>query len=135
MPKLPPAIAQIASATIPLSAERLAQYFGTVWAIAKSPEVEQYIIGFTARSSFERLKEYKKIEYDYMVIIADKLTRKQAFQVEKYLQIQATTNRREVTFTKYNKRRRGKAHRASYGGVQGRPDDLIHSVYMAWWCP
>jgi hypothetical protein len=114
---------------------RLKRYLNTAWAIAASPYVEEYLIGFTARSENARYKEYKVWDYDYLVILADKLTRFDAKYLEQYLQRELLRDKRSTAFHRYNKRRRGLRYYPSHGGIEGDPEAKIHSVYMAWWEP
>jgi hypothetical protein len=118
---------------MPLLKRRLERYRDTVWAVAASPYVEQYLIGFTTRSGYRRFLEYRALEYDHLIIIADKLNREDAKQLEKYLQEARNHDRRSAAHIKYNERRRNSRYFPSHGGIKGNPEGLIHSVYMTWW--
>jgi hypothetical protein len=118
---------------MPLLRRRLERHRNTVWAIAASPYVKQYLIGFTARSGYQRFLEYRPLKYDHLVIIADKLNREDAKQLEQYLQVSHNHDRRSAAHIKYNKRRTNNRYYPSDGGGKGKPAALIHSVYMAWW--
>lgn len=112
---------------------RLNRYFNTVWAIAESRYVEQFLIGFTSRSAHARFTEYKSLEYDYLVILADRLTRSEAHNLEKYLQDRIKDDKGHMLYKKYNRRRRDLRYYPSYGASGVDPGSPVHSVYMAWW--
>src|SRR5205085_5111941 len=115
-----------------LPAARREAYLNTVWAIAASPYVSQYVIGYTARSGIERFRQYKSWGYDHLVLIADRLSRKDALDLEEYLHEEARKNRNTTIYQKYHEKRRDGPHYRRYGGI-GAPGDAVHSVYMAWW--
>ncbi|MCJ9696626.1 hypothetical protein MOV76_34240 [Rhizobium sp. PRIMUS64] len=100
----------------------------TVYAIARSPAVSEYMIGVTSRPNISRRTEYHaKHGYQHLVILADNLTPSIAERVEEALQgyIQHAPNL--AVFKKYERSRR----RGPYYRNLGRRDTLF-SVYMAW---
>jgi hypothetical protein len=118
-----------------LRVARREAYLETVWAISASQYVEQYVIGFTYRPGIARYREYRALGYDHLVIIADRLSRKDALDLEHYLQRAVREDRRSVMYRKYHAPRRSKPTYRSYGGGDTDPNALVHSVYMAWWEP
>ena len=118
---------------MPLLVARREAYLNTVWAIAASRYVSQYVIGYTSRSGIARFRQYKVWGYDHLVIIADRLSMKDALDLEHYLQNEAKKNKNTAFYQKYHRERRDGPTYRSYGGTAQAPDDFIHSVYMAWW--
>lgn len=116
-----------------IGSARYESYLNTVWAIAASKYVEQYVIGFTSRAGISRFNEYKALGYDHLVILCDRLTRKDALDLEHYLQRAIREDRRFASYTKYHLRRRDGPTYRNYGNTDNDPSALIHSVYMAWW--
>lgn len=50
--------------------EQMERYFDTVDSIARSPGVEQFLIGYTKRAGAARFREHRKFEWEHLVIIA-----------------------------------------------------------------
>ena len=80
-------------------AERLVY---TVYAIASSPLVEEFVIGFTARPGWARRAEYRRRGYHHLAIIADGLTREAALDLERTLQAMVRTDRRWHLYRRYD---------------------------------
>jgi len=112
---------------------RIARYVDTVWGIAASPYVASYMIGLTARSGWDRRKEYHAYGYDHLVILADRLTKTEAQFLEKALQNAIRNDRRHTNYRKYDPDRRDKRYYPSVGQPTASPTRKIYSVYMAWW--
>jgi hypothetical protein len=116
--------------------KQLEAYRETVWAIAASKYVEEYLIGFTGRPRTARFGEYRAHGYNHAVILEDRMTRKDALDLEAYLQKAVCVDQRQASYRKYNKKRRCKPARRNFGGRSTTdPTAEIHSVYMAWWEP
>jgi len=109
-------------------------YFDTVWCIAASRWVKWFVIGYTSKSGKERFSAYKTKGYNNMVVLADRLTQKQALELEEQLQnlCKAGKPGQLVYKRKYHPEHRDLRYSRSSG--QGSPDPCapIHSVYMAW---
>ena len=110
-------------------AERLAY---TVYAIASSPMVEEFVIGFTARPGWCRRAEYRRRGYQHLVTIADGLTREAALDLERCLQGLVQTDRRWQIYRRYDPTRRDNRHYPSYGSPGVDPLARCHAVYVAW---
>ena len=72
----------------------------TVWAIAASPYVKHYTIGYTSRAGWERLKEHRTWGYQHLVILADKLNRNSPTNLEITLQRRIRADRRHPNYRK-----------------------------------
>jgi hypothetical protein len=113
--------------------KRLQGYVNTVWAIAASRYVEQFIIGYTYRPSVQRFAEYKVNEYEHIVVLADRLTQEEAKIVERHIQNACKSNKRNASWKKYHDYYRKLPY---YPGANSpTPNKNIHSVYMVWWEP
>lgn len=119
---------------MPLKQKVVDRLFDTVWAICASKYVSQYIIGYTARAGAMRYAQYARNDWHHLVTLADKLTRKDAQDLEEHLQTLCWKNRRHPTYRKYEPRRRdrGKYYRSHGGTEQYDSEAPIHSVYMVW---
>jgi hypothetical protein len=120
---------------MPMRMARREAYLETVWAIAASPYVETFVIGYTYRSGLARYREYHAVGYDHLVIIADRLSRKDALDLEEYLQLGIRRHRGLASYRKYHGRRRDTRTYRSHGSANADPNDLVHSVYIARWEP
>lgn len=126
------------TANIPLRIreQRIQDYINTIWAIAASKYVKHYVIGYTSREGWTRHKEHRGGSgCDHLVILADKLTQSQASHLETELQKRIRADRRHTNYRKYDPDRRDGAIYPSVGGVNDKPSNRTHSVYMAWWEP
>lgn len=112
---------------------RVDAYLDTVWAVAASPYVAGYVIGYTAQQRWSRHGAYKAAGWRHMVILEDKLTRSDAIWLEGRLQAAIKADRRHTNYRKYDPARRDGRHYPSVGRASGDPSALVHSVYMAWW--
>jgi hypothetical protein len=82
----------------PTKEERCEACLRTVWAIARSPSVEQFVIGYTYRSGEMRRREY---HYDHVVILAEKLNRIDALNLEGCLQSAIKKYPQRASYRKY----------------------------------
>lgn len=102
--------------------------------------MHEYLIGFTARSALKRGDQYRNFRiptdkkfknYDHLVLVADKMQREMALELEERLDSRIkTSDKRLKLYQKYGNREC--SYRSSYGGVKGKPNDFIHAVYIAW---
>ncbi len=107
---------------------------GTIECIVASPYVTEFMIGYTANAGRQRLSGYWQLHgYQYLVIVVDRLTRDAALNLEKRLQAACWKDKRSLLYRKYAKYARGKRHYPSAGQKTVGDDDLLHSVYVAWW--
>lgn len=103
----------------------------TLRAIAASPNVNDFIIGYTANPA-QRQKQYRSVNYNHFIILAAGMTREDALSLEKRLQDAVKADPTDILYRKYDSDRREMGHSKSYGGVLGNPSERTHAVYMAW---
>jgi hypothetical protein len=109
-------------------------YVNTIWCVAASQYVHEFMIGYTSRSGAERRREYRNAhEYQYLIVIADQLTQPDAMNLEKRLQEAIKVDGRAVLYRKYCPWRREQRYFPSHGPSHAEPFSKTHSVYMAWW--
>lgn len=109
-------------------------YLDTVWCIAESKYVAEYMIGYTSRAGYKRLAEHRRAYgYQYLVVLANGLTQADAVQLEGALQLAIKADRRRGLYRKYEPHRRDLRHFPSHGPNHSAPDELVHTVYMVWW--
>ena len=116
-----------------LHSKRVDRYFNTIWAIAASKYVKKFHIGYTSRAGFGRFTDYKRFGFDHLVILADKLTEKEAKTLEDDLQQRCRRDKRELPWRKYHDKRRKLSYRPGFASPT--PLKKSHSVYMVWWEP
>ena len=115
---------------------RIIDLLDTIWAIAASPYVAGYTIGYTSRSGHDRFKEHRTNGYHHLVILADKLEQKEATKLEVTLQARIREDRRFTAYRKYDPDRRDGPIFPSIGNPKtDNTFEQTHSVYMAWWEP
>jgi hypothetical protein len=116
-----------------MQSRRVEAYLDTVWAVAASPYLSGYVIGYTAQQRWARHVSYKTSGWQHMVILEDKLTRADAIWLEGVLQKLIKRDRRHTNYRKYDPERRDGRHYPSVGQATSDPSAPVHSVYMAWW--
>jgi hypothetical protein len=110
------------------------QYYNTIWCIAASRYVGEYMIGYTRRPLRNRLSEYSRIHgYQYMVVLSNGMTLAESMQLEQLLQDAVKQDRKHTLFKKYCSHRREQRYFPSQGPISASPQAPVHSVYMAWW--
>lgn len=115
-----------------MRAARIEGLLDTVWAIAASPYVTEYIIGFTAQPKWDRGRAYRTSGWQHMVVLEDRMTRSDALFLEGTLQYAIKADKRYLMYRKYEESRRDKRHYPSAGQATADPNAKVHSVYMAW---
>lgn len=102
-----------------------------------SPQCREYIIGITSRSARERFRAYRQNDYQCFVILADRLSQRDALELEQYLHPASERNddrpRVDTTsliYLKYWPMRR-ESYVPSTGGLRAGEGDS-YSVYMVW---
>lgn len=121
---------------MPKAADRLRDLcLEIIKAVSASPLVERYNIGFTSQPLITRGNQYRGIGYDCLVLMADKLTRVEALNLEEALwKAIAAHDRRTPTFKKCQQSHQESRYRKSYGGSSTELKNLrVHGVYIAWW--
>lgn len=117
-----------------LRSSTIDQYYDTVWCIAASKYVAEYMIGYTRRPLRNRLSEYGRMHgYQYLVILSNGLKLDEAMQLERMLQERIKQDRKHTLFKKYCSQRREQRYFPSQGPTSVSPLEPVHSVYMAWW--
>lgn len=113
------------------------RYLHTVWAIASSRYVGGFVIGYTSMSAKERFSGYRQRGFDYLVVLADRLSMAEAHGLEKRLQdaCKMGAARGEPYKRKYDPDYRNLPYYKSAGQGSRDPLGRTHSVYMAWWEP
>jgi hypothetical protein len=106
-------------------------------AIARSPHVHEYVVGYTGQSADARGRQYRGVGFSHLVILADRLTCDEALALEAAVDemLRTKTDKRSILYRKWNTWKKGDVHRRSAGGGSKSPMDPVHSVYMAWCAP
>ena len=106
-------------------------------ALVASPKVERYNIGFTGQPLLKRAAQYRGIGYRCLVLVADRLIRSEALELEKLLcDIAREADRRSAAYRKFQPNSHGGRHSPSYGGAAfEKAIEQKHGVYVAWWEP
>jgi hypothetical protein len=128
---------------MPITESRIEKCFETIRAICSSPNLVEYLIGRTSKSAQDKGDDYRRLKddrgrpdgFDHLVFLADKLTDKEAEELEDKLQAWCglgkdcppDIDRREITCRKYSHHKN--ARRRSNGNSKRKE----HSVYMVWW--
>jgi hypothetical protein len=111
------------------------RYLDAIWCIASSRYVKGFVIGYTSMSGKERFQGYAAKEFNHLVIIADRLTRKQALDLE--LRLQSECKKGAAYGPPYKRKYcpdfRDKRYYPSAGQKTSDPMEKCHSVYMAWY--
>jgi len=110
------------------------RYLHTIWCVASSRYVKWFVIGYTANAGKIRLGQYRQNGFDYLVILADRLTQAQAHDLEERLQAECKKGATSGPpyRRKYHPDFRDLPYYRSAGQGSPNPDKEIHSVYMAW---
>jgi hypothetical protein len=110
------------------------RYFDAIVAIAYSPRVKDFSVGYTYRTAAHRLREQRRYDKWYNVVtIAEKMTYNDARTLEIYLQYRCIEeDRRYVTYTKYYGPHRMRAYNPGKKSPLHLRDEKIHSIYMMW---
>ena len=106
----------------------------TIDAIARSPMVEQYLIGVTS-DSVSRSAQYTRIGYDHYVVLSLKLSAPRALELERYLFDSATSSKRSSLYRKYHHDKREGRHHSTLGRNRVVGNRKRYDVYIAWWSP
>jgi hypothetical protein len=118
---------------VALRSKLIEEYLDTIWEICHSKYVTQYVIGFTSRSAKERRQEYRKGKINHLVVVADKLTQRDALDIESAIQQKAVKDKRSALYQKYHDKKRDGRLYMSHGSSKKGSIAKAHSVYMAWW--
>lgn len=114
------------------AARRLDRYLATIRAIARSPDVREYIVGYTSNVT-NRQAAYRGVKMPHLVVLAAEMLQDDALDLESALQTAIKAgDRRSQIFRKYNGPRIGKSNARSRGGKRLALDDRSSAVYIAW---
>ena len=116
-----------------IQTKRVEFYLNTIWAVAASPYVSSYVIGYTSAQLWKRSRNYRTLGYDHFVILEDKMNRDDALWLEERIQTEIKRDRRHTNYRKYHIDKRDGRYYRSAGQNTTDPQSLMHSVYMAWW--
>ena len=113
----------------------LERHIDTIWAIAASEYVDQFVVGVTAQSSEKRFQQYRGVDFRHLVVLSNGWTSEEALWLEGALQSHCRdTEAHKPGFPdKYSRDRKSDVHRRSLGGKAAGEAEYL--VYMAWWEP
>ncbi len=111
----------------------LGRHINTIWTVAASPYVNQYVVGVTAQLSEKRFQQYRQAEFDHFIVLSNGWNALEALWLERELQSYCKhSDVQELGFPdKYKFVDRNEPHRASLGGASCADKEYL--VYMAWW--
>lgn len=113
-------------------ARQLERYLATIRAIARSPDVREYIVGYTSNIT-SRQAAYRGVKMPHLVVLAAEMLQDDALDLESALQTAIKDeDRRSLLFRKYNGPRIVKSNARSRGGKHLPVDDRSSAVYIAW---
>lgn len=107
----------------------------TIEQICHSPTLRYYRLGYTSLSAQEKQRVYQP---RHLVVLADKLTKVDALDLEHRLQMAAcgmdgaACDKSSILYQKYDPKRRGTRYWRNDGGNLAAPLERVHSVYMVW---
>src|ERR1700722_11701677 len=91
-------------------------YFRTVLAVVSSPHVKQFVIGMTGQTLWGRRSQYSRKGCKHVVVIADKMTGRDALALEEQLRRRCLNDQRRLLYRKYHEQHRGRRHPDPAGG-------------------
>jgi predicted GIY-YIG superfamily endonuclease len=117
-----------------ITESRIEKCLATVRSICASSSIDQYLIGYTKESAASKGDKYRsRVGFHHLVLLADRMTQRDALTLEEALQTRAKRDRRSVLGKKYHHEKRSLAHAPSTGGVSLEETEAICAVYIAWW--
>jgi hypothetical protein len=121
--------------SVGLSETRIERIVTTMRAIARSPDVTEFKVGFTFSPTRTRADAHRTTSgLTSFVILQDGLTREEGLDLEEELFRRCTADRDDILFRKYVEDVRSQLHRRSYGGTTAeQAEEPIHIVYMTWY--
>jgi hypothetical protein len=113
--------------------DRIDRYVKTIETIARSPQVDQFLIGLSRWDATRKGDSYYRIGFEHFVTIAAPLTPRDAIAVERELFRRCTAgDKRSPLYAKYHHEERSGCYHPSLGG-QYKGDDIPMLVYMTCW--
>ena len=105
--------------------DRIERYLKTIETIARSPLVDQFLIGLSSWDAARKSDLYNRIGFEHFITIA--------VAVEKELFNRCTKgDKRSALYAKYHHKKRCGAYHPSLGG-RHHNDNTPMIVYMTWW--
>lgn len=118
---------------MPVKQTTLNRMLSTMLAVVHSPRVNRFRIGYSKQSIVQRGGAYRYTGWPHIVAVSDRMCRKDALDLEKFLHGEMQSDKRGVLYRKYGKTVRDDVYRRSSGGaIDGQDDEPIHGVYLAW---
>ena len=119
-----------------ITKSRLDKCLSTITSICSSPQLEQYLIGYTVLSAGKKGDQYRspRIGFEHLVVLADKLTQMEALDLERRLQSAIWDKEDEIACKKYHaeEKANGRIFSSAGGSRKGLTAPEC-SVYMVWW--
>ena len=115
-----------------ITQKRVDLCLGAMRAICCSPNVRGIVVGYTSKSAGVRAQSYRRVGFDHLVILADKMKSADALELERRLQEHIKGGGDKLLSKKYAKNKLMDVVRSSAGGVKTNELDFACSVYMAW---
>ncbi|OBQ67973.1 hypothetical protein [Mesorhizobium erdmanii] len=106
----------------------------TVDALCSIPSMNEYLIGHTRLPAWQKATEYRRVGFQHLAVLVDKLDREESLAIEHELQRSIFASIGSPLLEKYHKEKRD--HRVlsrSYGGSPTDPAIKECSVYIVWY--
>ncbi|NKC30214.1 hypothetical protein [Falsiroseomonas selenitidurans] len=114
------------------TARQLERYLATIRAIARSPDVREYIVGYTSNVT-NRQAAYRGVKMPHLVVLAAEMLQDDALDLESALQTAIKDgDKRSLLFRKYNGPRISRPNARSRGAKRLPVGDRSSAVYVAW---
>lgn len=118
-----------------LTNARVEEVRRTVACIVASPLVDGYKIGLTVHPTRKRFLEWRKWDYEHMVVLADSLSCRDALDLEERLWAACRSDADSLLYKKWEDGTRDGPYRRSGGGRDIHEDEARNAIYMIWWEP
>lgn len=117
-----------------ITQSRVDRCLDTIEAICESKRLVWCLIGFTQLSAAVKGDSYRRHGFDHLVVLADKMDRAAALNLERRIQEAIFGDLTGLLFDKYHPKKRKKGiHLPSWGGSPRDASIPGCSVYMVWW--
>jgi hypothetical protein len=104
----PPSQITLSEREIMPSKSEVERLLNVIEAIARSPHVHDFVIGYTSQSAKNRCQQYRNVGFDHLVILADKMTSGGALDLESALDkaLKARSEKGSLIFCKWHSEKR-----------------------------